>query len=267
MTSNALKITLSVTVLTLAATMFSCNKIESASKTEAEYSGISELDQIISAENENLKTEGILDCIYNCINAMPYEIPSADETALLQFVREEELLAHDVYAAMYSLYPIPVFNNISNSETIHTIAIKALLEKYNLPDPGLDHQAGIFQNTEIQQLYDALILQGSASLNEALVVGAIIEDYDIADLIDHIENHSDNVDIDFVLTQLYRGSRNHLRAFHRHLTFRNISYTPQYISQQLYDQITNSGWEVGGGFCICQFAVTEGRQKIIRGTE
>lgn len=244
----------SALLLIAAATIFSCSKTETVSGSKEDYSYVSEIEKMILAENDNLKADGINECIYTCINAMPYDEPSMEEVAVLQFVREEELLAHDVYAALYGLFPLPVFNNISKSETIHTTAIKALLEKYNLPDPAVDHQAGIFVHQDIQALYDALITQGSASLNEALVVGAIIEDWDIADLIHHIEFEVDNVDIDFVLSMLYKGSRNHLRAFHAHLTFRNITYSPQYISQDLYNAITSSGWEAGNGFCLCQYS-------------
>jgi len=181
--------------------------------------------------------EDIIECIYECINGMPVEDISDSELATLQYVREEEFLARDVYIKMYELYHIPVFNNISKSEFIHTTAMKALLEKYNLPDPGADHDTGVFVNQEIQALYDNLVAQGSASLNDALMVGATIEDVDIYDLIQHINNDVDNEDIGYALSQLWRGSRNHMRAFTAHLTFHGLVYTPQYISQEEFNKI------------------------------
>jgi hypothetical protein len=197
--------------------------------------------------------EDIIECIYECVNSMPVEDISDSEVETLEYVREEEFLARDVYIKMYELYNIPVFNNISKSELIHSTAMQALLEKYNLPDPGANHQTGIFNNQDIQALYDALVEQGSASLEDAIIVGATIEDVDIADLIEHIDNDVDNLDIGYALSQLWRGSRNHMRAFHAHLTFHGLTYTPQFISQEMYDQIVSTNWEIGNGFCVCQF--------------
>ncbi len=195
--------------------------------------------------------EVITHCVYTCVHSMPVEPLSTNETALLNFVREEELLAFDVYTAMYSQYKLPVFNNISKSETLHTTAIKALIEKYGLADVATGHRKGVFENADIQKLYDKLVAKGSASLNDALTVGAIIEEFDIADLVSHLDTDADNTDIRFVLNQLCKGSRNHLRAFSRLLTLRRVVYEPQYISAYLYKSITGSKWETGGGFCQC----------------
>jgi hypothetical protein len=196
--------------------------------------------------------EDIIECIYECVNSMPVEDLSDAEIETLEYMREEEFLAHDVYVKMYELYNVPIFNNISNSEMIHSTAMKALLEKYNLPDLGANHVIGVFENEVIQSLYDALVEQGSASLQDAIIVGATIEDVDIADLIYHIENDVDNQDLGYALGQLWRGSRNHARAFNMHLTFHGLTYTSQFIPQEMWDQIVSTGWEVGNGFCVCQ---------------
>jgi hypothetical protein len=206
-------------------------------------------------EGEAPATQGVIqNCIDVCVSSLPNEPLSQAEIDAITFVREEELLAYDVYNALYQRWRIPVFRNIAKSEDIHTYAVKALIAKYNLPDPGAGHQAGVFVNTQIQQLFDQLSVLGISSLNSAMIVGATIEDMDIADLRQHLLNDLDNQDALFVFNQLYQGSRNHLRAFAAQLRFRNITYSPQYISQELYDQITNSNWEVGNGFCLCQTA-------------
>jgi hypothetical protein len=89
------------------------------------------------------------------------------------------------------------------------------------------------------------------------MVGATIEDVDIYDLIQHINNDVDNEDIGYALSQLWRGSRNHMRAFTAHLTFHGLVYTPQYISQEMYDEIISTGWEIGNGFCVCQYSAKD----------
>ncbi|PKP50626.1 MAG: hypothetical protein CVT92_14245 [Bacteroidetes bacterium HGW-Bacteroidetes-1] len=235
-----------------------CNKNETAvasqTVTSSTIKGSEAVasDLVLSKENGIENTQTILECVYNCLNALPVEEISPSEIEAISFVREEEYLAHDVYQALYGVFPIPVFNNISNSEMIHAYAMKVLLDKYNLPDPAENHQPGVFTNATIQQLYDDLVAFGLQSIENALIVGATVEDLDIHDLVTHLENDLDNQDLIFAFEQLYKGSRNHLRAFNAHLTFRNLDYTPQYITQELYDEIVSTGWEIGTGFCICE---------------
>ena len=115
----------------------------------------------------------------------------------------EERLAYDVYNALDEQYPtIKQFKNIAtNGEYQHITAVQALIQKYKLSDdvnftnidlPALgymntaieDMQAGTYDISAIQELYDNLVLQGSTSEIEALKVGCIIEVVDIIDL-DH----------------------------------------------------------------------------------
>lgn len=187
--------------------------------------------------------------MYGCINALPVESLTQAEIDALTTMREEELLAHDVYVQLYSLYHMPVFNNISKSETQHALAIKALLTKYNLTDPALDHVAGVFVNADLQALYTALIAQGIVSLNAGLTVGATIEDLDINDLHNHISTDIDNLDIMFVFGNLEKGSRNHLRSFYTLLQKRGITYVPQFISPEYFNQIVTSPHEAGSVPC------------------
>lgn len=255
-------------VLFTAFALVQCNKTQDAPTTASlkasTTSYVSPVEQAMNQEMETLGMEEIIECIYECINSLPVEELSESEIATLNYVREEEFLAHDVYVAMYELYNVPVFNNISNSELIHSTAIQALLEKYDLPDPGAGHVQGVFQDPDIQALYDALVEQGSASFQDALIVGATIEDVDIWDLIEHLENDVDNMDITYAIEQLYRGSRNHMRAYSAHLDFQGMTYTPQYITQELYDEIVNSGWEVGNGFCICNAYATDSQENVLK---
>ena len=96
----------------------------------------------------------------------------------------------------------------------------------------------------MQGLYDSLAAQGKASLIDALIVGATIEDLDIYDL-HRLLAVVDNQDITVVFENLQKGSRNHLRAFSARLDDMNIVYTPVYLSQQEYDEIVNSPMERG----------------------
>ena len=185
----------------------------------------------------------------NCIDSFPFEELSEGEIEALMLMREEELLAKDVYTALYPVWNIPIFNNISKSENQHTTMVKLLIEKYDLDDPGEGHEPGVFQNEDLQALYDALIIQGNLSLIDGLTVGATIEDVDIFDLEELLENVIDNQDITWVFENLCRGSRNHMRAFYGNLVFRGADYIPQYITQEYFDEIINSPHEPGSGGC------------------
>ena len=77
-------------------------------------------------------------------------------------------------------------------------------------------QPGVFQNSALQALYAQLIASGSTSQRNALLVGKLIEETDIADLQLHLTetNHSD---IRTVYSNLLKGSENHLKAFTKQL--------------------------------------------------
>jgi hypothetical protein len=179
-------------------------------------------------------------------SSLPYQQLSESEKSSLLKMREEEKLARDVYLTLYDKWNLPVFERIANSEQKHMDAIKTLLDKYNLPDPVAQDgdKRGVFQNKEIQNLYNQLVAQGSKSAIDALKVGATIEDVDIKDLEDGIKE-SDNEDIKMIYSNLERGSRNHMRAFVTTLRNMGGDYSPQYISQSYFDEIMNSGFERG----------------------
>jgi len=85
----------------------------------------------------------------------------------------------------------------------------------------------------MQELYTQLTQKG-ATLNDALAVGAFIEEYDILDLKKLIEETS-NTDIIRVYSNLLRGSTFHLKAFTRLLKVRGVVYVPQLLTQEEYE--------------------------------
>jgi hypothetical protein len=232
-------------IVFLVAAMITSMQLIGCSKGTAEDYTLTADESVASIEK--IAAESIL--VDSCINALPVESLSETEIDALNTMREEELLAKDVYVTLYALYNVPVFNNISKSEAQHALAIGSLMVKYSLPDPALNHVAGVFVNTDLQALYTSLIAQGTTSLIAALTVGATIEDLDINDLQNHIATDVDNQDILFVFGNLERGSRNHMRSFNRQLTAQGVTYTPQFISQEFFDQIISSSNETGTGVC------------------
>ncbi|MEX2469845.1 MAG: DUF2202 domain-containing protein [Pseudohongiellaceae bacterium] len=141
---------------------------------------------------------------------------SLTEQEQLQYLREEEKLARDVYIALYSSSGLSIFANIAQSEQRHMDAVLSLLENYGLADPAAGNAEGVFTNAELQSLYDQSLAQGTVSATAALEVGVLIEETDIADLEEAIAA-TDNSAIIRVYSNLLKGSRNHLSAFSNNL--------------------------------------------------
>ncbi len=173
------------------------------------------------------------------LSGLYYLSPEEEKSVL--FVREEEKLARDVYLSMESLYYLQTqtFTNISLSEQNHMDSVLAFIEKYQLEDPVAQtgDTQGVFVNPELQSMYDQLTSCGSVSLENALLVGAYIEELDIIDLTLRLQN-TDNPDVRRVFTNLRKGSYNHLVAFaYSYELATGITYTPQILCQEDYDRV------------------------------
>ena len=168
------------------------------------------------------------------------------EAAGLTYMREEEKLARDVYQNFYPLWNNSLFDNISQSEQQHFDAIGGLLDRYRLDDPARLDLPGVFQNPDLQTLFDQLIEQGAGSAIAALQAGALIEETDMMDIAKAI-TATDQPDIVRVYENLLRGSRNHLRAFVAAIEAAGIPYQAQVLTQDQVDAIVDSPMERGRG--------------------
>jgi len=179
----------------------------------------------------------------------PVEVQLTDvELEMLHYMMEEEKLAYDVYVTLFDLHGITIFNTISKSEQSHIDAVNKLLVKYNITNTA-SNTVGVYTIEHIQELYDALIAKGSLSVVDALTVGATIEDVDIYDLEDYLSKTS-NANIQSVFEFLNCGSRNHMRGFIGQLEAQGANYSPQYITQEHFDEIIEAGHEACGGYTI-----------------
>ncbi len=173
--------------------------------------------------------------------ALPKATLTKAETDALVFIREEEKLAQDVYSVLYAKWGLKQFSNITKAEATHTSAVKTLLDRYAIKDPA-STKVGVFTNPDLQTLYNKLIKQGSVSATEALKVGALIEEVDIADL---QKRATTTPDIDLVYANLEKGSRNHLRAFTTGLRTQDITYVPTVLTKTAYTAIITTPTERG----------------------
>lgn len=162
---------------------------------------------------------------------------TAEEINDLLYMREEEKLARDVYQFLYDQWGLNVFQSISQSEQNHMDSILELLVAYGIDDPAASTAVGEFTNEELQNLYNTLIDQGKISLEQALRVGALIEEVDIQDLEDALLQTT-NADITRVYSNLMFGSENHLRSFTSQLSRQvGVVYEPSVLSIERYQEI------------------------------
>ncbi len=143
-------------------------------------------------------------------------IATADATAeQLVYLIEEEKLAYDVYSAMFELWGSKVFGNILKSESNHQSQVLAIMKNPDIADPR-SSTAGVFNNAELQTLYNELVAKGSESAVDAYEVGVAIEVLDIDDLTKMLATAKD-ADVIAMMENLRKGSENHLRAFNNQL--------------------------------------------------
>ncbi len=180
-------------------------------------------------------------------NTTPEILPLV-KSDLIQ-LREEEKLARDVYLHLYAKWGQWIFSNIAKSEQQHMDAVKSLLDKYQIADPvNPDDTPGHFEDQALQDLYDVLIAMGSVSKEDALYVGATIEDLDIFDIYEMMLNATKFEDVYNVYENLSKGSRNHLRSFVGQLVLFDEDYVYEeqyYLPQEEIDEIIATPMETG----------------------
>lgn len=194
--------------------------------------------------------------VFTLIAALAFQVSGASaaapaisdaEAEALQFMREEEKLAHDLYAAFAELYDLPLFGNIANAETQHGEAIAGLLTLYGLDDPAAGMAAGEFANADLQALYDDLLAQGSPSLLAALQAGARVEETDILDLQAALNEVTDP-EIQRVFGHLLAGSVQHLQAFAMVIERETgAAYVPELLGAAAYAELLASAGQNGYG--------------------
>ena len=161
----------------------------------------------------------------------------------LNFMREEEKLAHDVYVYMYQRWNAEenaeIFNLISLSEQQHMDTMLKMLIKYDLPDSA-SSEFGVFNNEDLQDKYYALTSIGEVDYLSALhKVGGFIEELDMIDIQEAIDVNQTPIDLTTAYEHLKKKKKNHLRAFVDALDSQlDYDYDEaQLLDQELFDAI------------------------------
>jgi hypothetical protein len=136
---------------------------------------------------------------------------TAEQQSTLAALTEQHKLAADLYAAFADQYGERVFDRLATAESRQLAALTGLLERYGIADPtgGLDD--GEFASPQLQQRYDELLADGSASLSAALTVGQGVEESQQAQL-DAALDGLTAPDVTMAYEHLLTASQRHLAA-------------------------------------------------------
>lgn len=196
-----------------------------------------------NSTTQDTETTGDLPVTVQTAIDAPKSTLSEELANTLSYMGNEERLAYDVYNTLYGLWGTKQFTNIaSKSEVKHISAVQKLVLKYKMNDdisftnvdlPALGYmntpienmQAGTYDISKIQRLYDDLVAAGSASEIEALKVGCIVEVVDVTDLDAYITiaQNAQAQDVVDVFNFLRDGSYNHYWAFDKGLKNKGVS--------------------------------------------
>ena len=176
--------------------------------------------------------------IKDLILSAPLSTLTQEAKDTLSYMGNEERLAYDVYNYLYDYHlnnnteAINQLTNIAtNAEYVHIQTVQLLVQKYitsesdftnvdlnenNYKESAIeDMNAGVYDISAIQNLYDLLISKGVQSKQDALEVGCMVEVTDINDLDKDIliaqESNADDVVAAFEF--LRDGSYSHYWAF------------------------------------------------------
>ena len=183
-----------------------------------------------------------LDSMRKQIAGSPVTPLSEGEEEDLLHMREEEKVARDVYLQLARRWDLRPFHNISGAEQAHMDAVKMLLDHFGLPDPAVGLGLGEFHDPRLQDLHDDLLAAGERSELAAIQVGLLIEEVDIADL-RAARQRTQNAAIRAIYAELERGSRNHLRAFYRHMQRLEGDFAPTRLTAAEFEAIAWSEHE------------------------
>ena len=196
-----------------------------------------------NATSENKSTSAELPTEVQIALGSEKSVLSEELANTISYMGNEERLAYDVYNKLYNEWDTKQFTNIaSKSEYKHITAVQQLVQKYKMSDdinftnidlPALGYmntpieemQAGTYDISKIQRLYDDLTSAGATSEEEALKVGCTVEVVDIEDLDAYIKiaEASNAQDVIDVFNFLRDGSYTHYWAFDEGLKNKGVS--------------------------------------------
>lgn len=216
---------------------------DNAGQVPGEYA---QLDRLYTADQLQIKDKirlNLQQCDFD-LNYTP-SVPLTDiETENVTYFRKAEKMGRDLYVAFYDLWDYSMFDIAANSEQNHMDAMLLLIDLYGLPDPVADLDPGVFNDPDLEARYTELLTRGTPTLNEAMIAGAVTQEYEIAELTEALAI-VENGNVVTIYNNLLLASRNHLRSFVKRMAILGITYTPEILTAEAFDEIMSVDWETG----------------------
>ncbi|MCF6259102.1 MAG: DUF2202 domain-containing protein [Gammaproteobacteria bacterium] len=175
---------------------------------------------IVSAENETSTQP----------SASLISQSNSQKVSSLLFMFEQKILAHDVFTTLHQHWQKRRFAILLRTESRHLRAIKRRLQNNGLTDQTLNNSTGVFNNSELQELYWELVDRGQNSVLDALHVSAFIKEMDIVNLQSVIDT-SEKTKITRFYQKLMSSSKKHLSILIKQIEKRGGVYKPQEMSE------------------------------------
>jgi len=219
--------------------MSSCSQSDSTPLDETDSSQLALLS--VDAEGISTMTRS------NVVPVLTVTSPlDADEIEFLYAMREDEKLAHDVYAVFVDKYPTaPQISRIMNAEESHIACVDSLLDYYEIEYTPLT-EAGVFSDPTRQASYNQLITQDT-TLVQTFSTMAFMEEESVAAYKEVLPDIA-NENIALVVSNLMKASSNHLKAAVRQITALGGTYVPVVLSREDFDAIINAPFTHGNAY-------------------
>lgn len=174
--------------------------------------------------------------IFMCAPAQAQLRP--EEQHDLQYAREVEKMARDVYEVLYANWNEYTFFSLMEVESWHMQVLKDALDKFGVADPlaGIDSDNGAFTIAVLEQRYCDWTSEGMQSVAAAYRVAARAEEYDIRDLQTCLAA-TENAELRQIYQQLILSSENHLRACVDNLERLGEQYVPEVLTEEEVSRI------------------------------
>jgi hypothetical protein len=173
---------------------------------------------------------------------------SQKEGGDLLYMIEEERLIHDILTSASYNWDIRLFDRLAEAEQAHVdkLVDVACEFSWTIPVPYMVNRPGQYENKAIQDLYYDLCSRTEESVEEALLVSALVYELNILDL-DRRMLATDQQDLQTVYAHFKRTSQNYLRSLVSHLRIIGIEYQPVLLYPDEFDWIIQGedGGKVG----------------------
>ena len=160
-----------------------------------------------------------------------------DNRDLFLKLYQEEKMAYDLYGEFYERWSLSVFNTVQQREAKHVWCVERIMDNYGYKY-RTNKNTGLYQDKEIQKIYDEFTVKGCISDLAALEAAAYIKEKHIASLRERIRYQEDGYVVK-VIFLMENAAQSHLKAFVNSIRLSGSDYSPQFLTDDEFNNIMN----------------------------